>query len=89
MTSKRSDNILPKYPPVLRVSSTQEGLSEIASDGLVRGKNSSDAMASEGRMSFAFLLLSLFTDCLDITILLNILPFEDVRDILFPMSQFL
>ncbi|XP_015076128.1 uncharacterized protein LOC107020326 isoform X3 [Solanum pennellii] len=47
VTSKRSDNILPKYPPVLLVSSTQEGLSEIASDGLVRGKNSSDAMASE------------------------------------------
>ncbi|XP_049402962.1 protein ESSENTIAL FOR POTEXVIRUS ACCUMULATION 1-like isoform X1 [Solanum stenotomum] len=48
VTSKRSDNILPKHPPVLRVSSTQEGLSEITSDSLVRGKNPSDAMASEG-----------------------------------------
>ncbi|XP_055810599.1 protein ESSENTIAL FOR POTEXVIRUS ACCUMULATION 1-like isoform X2 [Solanum dulcamara] len=48
VTSKRPDNILPKRPPVLRISSTQEGLSEITSDSLVRGKNPSDAIASEG-----------------------------------------
>ncbi|XP_059315435.1 protein ESSENTIAL FOR POTEXVIRUS ACCUMULATION 1-like [Lycium ferocissimum] len=48
VTSKRPDNILPKRPPVSRVSSTQEGLSELNSDTLVRGKNPSDAMASEG-----------------------------------------
>uniref|UniRef100_M0ZQT0 GYF domain-containing protein n=1 Tax=Solanum tuberosum TaxID=4113 RepID=M0ZQT0_SOLTU len=48
VTSKRPDNILPKRPPVLRISSTQEGLSEINSDSLARGKNPSDGMASEG-----------------------------------------
>ncbi|MCE2055368.1 hypothetical protein HAX54_042486 [Datura stramonium] len=47
VTSKRPDN-MPKRPPVLRVSSTQEGLSELTSDTPVRGKNPSDAMASEG-----------------------------------------
>ncbi|KAK4377124.1 hypothetical protein RND71_003420 [Anisodus tanguticus] len=44
LTSKRPDNILTKRPPVSRVSSTQE----LTSDTLVRGKNPSDAMASEG-----------------------------------------
>ncbi|KAL3337434.1 hypothetical protein AABB24_029873 [Solanum stoloniferum] len=48
VTSKRPDNILPKRPPVLRISSTQEGLLEINSDSLARGKNPSDGMASEG-----------------------------------------
>ncbi|XP_009765447.1 protein ESSENTIAL FOR POTEXVIRUS ACCUMULATION 1-like [Nicotiana sylvestris] len=47
VTSKRLDNILLKRPPVLRVSSTQEGLSDLTSDTLVRSKNPSDAMASE------------------------------------------
>ncbi|XP_047255004.1 uncharacterized protein LOC107847465 isoform X1 [Capsicum annuum] len=44
VTSKMPDNILPKRPTILRV----EGLSEIISDTFVRGKNPSDAMASDG-----------------------------------------
>ncbi|CAN4123388.1 unnamed protein product [Withania somnifera] len=44
VTSKRPDNILPKRPPVLRVSLTQEVLSELTSDTLVRGKNPSEAI---------------------------------------------
>lgn len=60
VTSKRLDNILLKRPPVLRVSSTQEGLSDLTSDTLVRSKNPSDAMASESRLSFSFLLQTVF-----------------------------
>ncbi|XP_009792710.1 protein ESSENTIAL FOR POTEXVIRUS ACCUMULATION 1-like isoform X2 [Nicotiana sylvestris] len=48
MTSKRPENILLKRPPVSRVSSNLEGFSELTSDSLVRGKNPSNAMVSEG-----------------------------------------
>ncbi|PHT68343.1 hypothetical protein T459_27830 [Capsicum annuum] len=49
VTSKRPDNILLKRPTVLRISSTQEGLSELTSDTLVRGKNPSDATSEGGK----------------------------------------
>lgn len=54
MTSKRPENILLKRPPVSRVSSNLEGFSELTSDSLVRGKNPSNAMVSEGSLSFCF-----------------------------------
>ncbi|CAN4124143.1 unnamed protein product [Withania somnifera] len=52
VTPKRPDNILPKRPPVLRVSSTQEGVSELTHDTLVRGKSPSEAIeGGEGETS--------------------------------------
>lgn len=39
--SKGQENILLRRPPVSRASSSQEGLSELAADTVVRGKSSS------------------------------------------------
>ncbi|XP_024987629.1 uncharacterized protein LOC112522619 isoform X2 [Cynara cardunculus var. scolymus] len=48
LTSKRSDNILLKRPPVSRASSSHEGLCELASDSTFRGKNVSSMSVPEG-----------------------------------------
>ncbi|KAL8121410.1 hypothetical protein AgCh_018224 [Apium graveolens] len=47
--SKRQENVLSQRPPVSRASSTQEGLSDLASDAITRGKNLLSSMPpSEG-----------------------------------------
>ncbi|XP_019180358.1 PREDICTED: uncharacterized protein LOC109175542 isoform X2 [Ipomoea nil] len=46
-TSRGPENILLKRPPVLRVLSNQEGLSEMNVDRLVRGRSPSNAVACE------------------------------------------
>ncbi|KAA8533347.1 hypothetical protein F0562_033120 [Nyssa sinensis] len=48
ITSKGPDNLLLKRPPVSRTSSSQEGLSELASDPVIRGRNPLGAVPSEG-----------------------------------------
>ncbi|CAK9171921.1 unnamed protein product [Ilex paraguariensis] len=47
--SKRPENILLKRPPVSQTSSSQEGLSDPASDPVIRGKNPPSMLPSEGR----------------------------------------
>ncbi|KAL3500986.1 hypothetical protein ACH5RR_035435 [Cinchona calisaya] len=46
-TSKRPENILLKRPPVSRASSSQEGLVELNSDAVFRGKNPPIAIPAE------------------------------------------
>lgn len=49
--SKRPENVSSKRPPVSRASSSQEGLSDLASDTISRGKNLFSSMpASEGML---------------------------------------
>ncbi|XP_057508719.1 uncharacterized protein LOC130791559 [Actinidia eriantha] len=48
LTSKGSDNLLLKRPPVSRNSSSNEGLSELASDALIRAKHPPTSVPSEG-----------------------------------------
>ncbi|GFY99942.1 GYF domain-containing protein [Actinidia rufa] len=48
LTSKGSDNLLLKRPPVSRNSSSNEGLSELASDALIRAKRPPTSVPSEG-----------------------------------------
>uniref|UniRef100_A0A5B7C011 GYF domain-containing protein n=1 Tax=Davidia involucrata TaxID=16924 RepID=A0A5B7C011_DAVIN len=46
--SKAPDNLMLKRPPVSRTSPSQEGLSELASDPVIRGTNPPSAVPSEG-----------------------------------------
>lgn len=55
--SKGQENILLRRPPVSSASASQEGLSELISDPVLRGKNSSGA--SDGNL-FITLLISYF-----------------------------
>ncbi|CAL5338108.1 unnamed protein product [Camellia sinensis] len=48
LTSKGLDNFLLKRPPASRNSSSQEGLSEMSSDPVTRGKHPPTSAASEG-----------------------------------------
>lgn len=49
---KRQENVLSKRPPVSRAASSQEGLSELASETIVRGKNilGGSTLPSEGML---------------------------------------
>lgn len=46
--TKRPENILLKRPPVSRASASQDGLSDMNSDAIIRVKNPASAVSAEG-----------------------------------------
>ncbi|CAK9144351.1 unnamed protein product [Ilex paraguariensis] len=59
LQSKRLENVLLKRPPVSHSSSSQEGLSELASDPVIRGKNIPSMVTSEGIIFICFACLQI------------------------------